>query len=168
MSSSPFSDAAAQKVAQEASEQTEQEQPEEQLTEEQQQALSEKEFFDRLKDTYGDGAPTREQLDTWKSQSGRVRWIELGPDEIYFFRGFKSAEYKGWIESLRKTAETDPQKADEVLRQRIVARCVLFPKIDESEMGSMLAGTTETLFEQIRLASNFIPYEQAMQLVREW
>lgn len=161
MSDTPFSDKA---KAQPEIEEVE----ERELSPEEQMELEQQEFFDRLKETYGEGAPSSEQLDAWKEQAGRVRWIELGPEEIYFFRGFRTAEYKGWIDGLRQLAEKDPEKADELLKQKVVARCTMFPKIDEAEVGKLFAGTLDTLYQQIRLASNFIPYEAAVSMVREW
>jgi hypothetical protein len=125
-------------------------------------------FFAQLKTKFGPQAPTAELLSQWKSQCGRVRWIELNPEEIYFFRPYKSAEYKGWLQSLQSVAETNAAQADELLKERIVCSCVLFPKIKQEETGAYFAGTIDTLFSQIQLASNFIPLEQAMIMVREW
>lgn len=125
-------------------------------------------FFADLQTRFGPSAPTEKILDTWKSQTGRIRWLELGPDEIYFFRGCRTAEYKGWLQSLAELIRKDPNQAEEILKERVVCACVLFPKIDPENTGAMYGGTMDTLYFQIRLASNFIPPEQAMMMVREW
>lgn len=127
-----------------------------------------REFFEDLKVRFGTSAPDQTKLDEWKSKSGRVRWIELGPDEVYFFRAFRAAEYRGWIQTLQDVAQKDPQKADELLKERVVCRCVLYPQINQEDTGALFAGTIDTLFQQIQIASNFIPLETAMMMVREW
>lgn len=144
------------------------EKQEPELTEEQKEQHEKQEFFAALKRQFGDKAPTEEDLERWKAQCGRVRWLEFGPSEIYFFRPFKANEYKGWMQTLQSVAEKDPDQAEDLLRQRIVSKCVLFPKIVDEDMGSMYAGTVDTLYEMIRMASNFIPMQLASNLVREW
>ena len=140
----------------------------EELTEEQRHEQEKAEFFAELKERYGDAAPTEATLDMWKARAGRVRWIALGPEEIYFFRPFKSAEYKGWMSALLDLARKDAHAADELLKQKVVASCVLFPAIPEEDMGAMYAGTVDTLFDQIKFAANFIPFERAVMMVQEW
>ena len=125
-------------------------------------------FFDRLHDQFGDSAPTPEILDNWRDQFERVRWMEFGPSEIYFFRGCRANEYNSWIKSLAGVAAKDPEQADKILKERVVTSCVIFPKIDPESTGGALAGTIDTLFTQIQLASNFIPLEMANTMVREW
>lgn len=133
------------------------------------QRKAEDQFFADLKKRFGPEAPDRDKLNAWKSQAGRIRWIEFSEDEIYFFRPFKAAEYKGWIEQLTVGAEgKSRQQVEEALKNRVVAACVLYPKIDQEVIGSYYAGTFDTLYEMIQLASNFIPMDQAVMLTREW
>lgn len=159
MSETPFADAAAKTAVAEESE-------EERAAREEAEAKSA--FFDSLKERFGENAPTEQTLDQWKAEAGRVRWFEFGTDEIYFFRPFRSAEYNGWIQSLEQLAGKDPEKADRILKERIVCACVLFPKLDPENTAALFAGTIDSLFAQIRFASNFIPLEMANTMVREW
>lgn len=164
MSDTPFADAAA-KSAEAVEEQVDETAAEREAREQEEAKAA---FFAQLSDRFGDEAPSEAQLDEWKEAFGRIRWMELGSDEIYFFRPFKTNEYNGWIQSLQQLAEKDPEQADRRLRERIVTACVVFPKIDPETTGAQFAGTIETLFAQIRLSSNFIPLELASTMVREW
>jgi hypothetical protein len=158
----PFEEAALGAAPQDQ-DQTQDQQTEEQRIEQEKQA-----FFADLKERYGENAPTERTLDIWKARAGRVRWIAFGPEEIYFFRPFKTAEYKGWMAGLLDLARKDPHAADELLKQKVVAACTLFPQLPEEDMGARYAGTVDTLYEQIKFATNFIPFERAVMMVQEW
>lgn len=137
-------------------------------TEEQKEARLKAEHFANWKERFKDAAPTEEQMNDWKAQAGRVRWLDIGETELYVFRPFRTAEYRGLVESLAELAQSNAERADERLRDQVIQRCILFPKLQAEEMGTLYGGTLETLYFQIRLASNFIPPDQATMMVREW
>ena len=165
--SGPFSQAAEKAKAAELAQVEEVE--EQEVVDPKEEAEKEKKaFLAGLKERFGDSAPDEKQLNRWKNEAGRIRWIELNSDEIYFFRPFRANEYRAWYKGLEQLGQTDPNKADELLKEKIVCTCVLFPKIDPETTAAQFAGTIDTLYAQIRLASNFIPFEQALMMVREW
>lgn len=163
-SPSPFSDQAAMQQPPQQQEAEEESAPQSQKSE----AELRKDMLDNLKEIYGDKAPTEEAVNAWKSQCGRLRVMWFGDEEVYFFRPFRVAEYRGWLESLRSVAEKDPQEADKQLLEKVITNCVLFPKLKQEDLGSLYGGTLDSLYAQIRMASNFYPMEHAVMLVQEW
>lgn len=126
---------------------------------------AEEEFYAHLATTFGASAPTKQWVEQTKKQCGRVRMIAFGPDDIYFYRGLRGAEYKGMVQQA--LASKSPEQQMEILKDRVLAAAVLWPKLDPTEFGSLYAGTKDALFELIREASNFITPESAAVLVRE-
>ena len=125
---------------------------------------SKESLYDGLKEQFGERAPNEQQVEAWKAQSGRVRFLYLNDDEVYFFRPIKRAEYKGIVESLQQAGGQDN---DGFMRERLVSLCVLWPKMDPAQMADSFAGTIETLYSAIMEASNFINPEQLFTIVRE-
>ena len=121
-------------------------------------------LYEELQKTFGSGAPTEDQVNAWKAQCGRVRFVWLSDTEVYFIRPIKRAEYKGIVEAVGPTSGADP---DGFMRERIVSQCVLWPKMDPSQMADSFAGTIETLYAAIMEASNFLNQEALFTVVRE-
>lgn len=126
-----------------------------------------REFVAALRERFPD-APTYEKLDEWKRGIGRVRFFPFSDDEIYFFRPFRNAEFKGWVQSLQQTAQSNPAVAEELLKERILSACILWPPRAPEDISTMFAGTIDTLVDQIREASNFIAPQEAAMMVGEW
>ena len=122
-------------------------------------------WFKDLKDKFGPGAPDEMIVEAWKKQSGRVRVVAFGPDEVYFYRPLRSAEYKGIVNQVLQIKDTMQQ--NELLKEKMVATAILWPKLDASEMGALFAGTKDSLHLMIMQASNFITPDEAEVMVRE-
>jgi hypothetical protein len=122
-------------------------------------------WFADLKAKFGPSAPDEATVEAWKKQCGRVRVVSFGPDELYFFRALRSAEYKGMISQV--ITIKDVQQQNELLKEKMVAMSVLWPKLDQTEMGALFAGTKDSLHLMIMQASNFITPDEAEVMVRE-
>lgn len=122
-------------------------------------------WYTELKEKFGPGAPDDAMVEAWKKQCGRVRVVAFGPDEVYFFRALRSAEYKGAINQVLTIKDT--QQQNELLKEKMVAMAVLWPKLDQTEMGALFAGTKDSLHLMIMQASNFITPDEAEVMVRE-
>lgn len=145
-----------------------QKEPVAEISEEQRRAKAKADFVAHLKKTYGDSAPTEAILDKWRVETGRLRWVELAPNEIYFYRGCRALEYREMINSLDDVRNKDPYKFEELLREKLVTKCVLFPKIKGEEVGTLFAGTINTLYDRIMSASNFIDQNTIDSVTFEW
>lgn len=122
-----------------------------------------KKLYELVKEKFGESAPDAEQVAKWKEQCGRVRFVPLNDDEVYFIRPIKRAEYKGLVEATM-SAKTDPEA---FMRERVVARCILWPKLDPEQFADTLAGTVETLYQSVMDLSNFVTQDQLATMVRD-
>ena len=107
-----------------------------------------------------DKAPSAEQIELFREQAGDIYFIELGEDSKYIFRPVRRQEWRTLLKQIEKLEELKQTEA-------IVARCVLYPKLQGVQMGSLKAGDVETLHQMILRASNFMTPEYAVQLVRK-
>jgi hypothetical protein len=122
-------------------------------------------WFKELKEKFGAAAPDEAMVEAWKKQCGRTRVVAFGPDEVYFFRPARSNEYRGIVQQVLGVKDVSQQ--NELLKEKLVAACVLWPKLDQTEMGALFAGTKDSLHLMIMQASNFITPEEAEVMVRE-
>jgi len=122
-------------------------------------------WFADLKVRFGPGAPDEAIVEAWKKSSGRVRVAAFTIDEIYFYRPLRSTEYKGLIAQVMNIKGQVEQ--NELLKEKMVAAAVLWPRLDASEMGALFAGTKDSLHLMIMQASNFVTQEEAELMVRE-
>ena len=114
------------------------------------------EFFEQL-----ETKPTQEQIDHWKSEVGEVYFAKISDSEHFVFRAIKRKEWRDLLRRLEQVK--DPLKQDEA----IVMKGVLHPKLDTFNVNILSAGTINTMKELIMQASNFLPPEYALQLVRK-
>lgn len=121
-------------------------------------------WFKELKKNFGPSAPDESQVDAWKQSVGRVRVVAFGTDQVYFFRPLRAAEYRGMVQQVQSV---DRLQQDDLLKEKIVAAAVLWPKIDPTEMGALYAGTKDSLHLMIMQASNFVTPDEAELMVRE-
>lgn len=112
--------------------------------------------------------PTQEMMDRWRANYGSVYMIALSDDEIFIFRPIKRQEYKQLMAMLGEIAGKNPNvNPDDMLEEKLCEKCVLWPALG-AEFGSFSkAGNIPTLAGVIREASNFIPNQLAVRLVRK-
>lgn len=117
-----------------------------------------------LLETFGDQAPTADTVAGWKNTYRRVRLLPLSDEEVYFIRPIKRNEYK----ALLNTAQTSGGEDQETfLREAIVAKCVLWPKMDTAQFADGFAGTIDSIYTIVMDASNFVSQEALFTVVRE-
>jgi hypothetical protein len=114
------------------------------------------EFFEQLADK-----PSQEQIDGWKEQVGDVYFAQISESEHFVFRAIKRKEWRDLIKRLEQVK--DPMKQDEA----IVMKAVLYPQLNNLKVNALSAGTINTMKELVMQASNFLPPEYALQLVRK-
>jgi hypothetical protein len=106
------------------------------------------------------GGPPKKKLIGWKGAYPEVLCLFLRDDEIYIYRYLNFIEWRQQILTQPKLIENT-----EVLKDAIVARCVLWPEFTPESMNAKQAGLRDLLYEVIMQSSYFIDPQQAMGLV---
>jgi len=104
--------------------------------------------------------PSEEELEDLRQKCGEIYFVPMGENENFIFRALKRLE---WRTLMAKIAPLDEMKKAEA----IVMRGVLHPNLSQQNINVLAAGTIDTLRELILQASNFMPADYAMQLVRK-
>lgn len=146
-------------------EQIEAEKKESELTDAEQKDKNLQEFLEGLKEDRPD-APTFDQVQAWKAQSGRVKLMMFSDDEVYFIRALKSGEYKAMVQQAQGQGKT-PEQQNEILQDMVVCKATLWPVVDRTEMGALFAGTKDSLYTAVMQASNFLTPQEASMMVTE-
>lgn len=104
--------------------------------------------------------PTDEQIEGFKQQYGECYLASFSEKENFLFRPLKRQE---WRNLMAQTAKLDEFKKSEA----IVMRGIVFPKLNNMNIGSLAAGTVDSLRDLILEASNFMSPDRSVQLVRK-
>ena len=107
---------------------------------------------------------SKEQLDTWKKEYGRVLMTKIS-SQSYVYRGLTNAEFEKLRDEERQFIADLEQKGvsqEEISQQTItnsmkavVSACVLYPEKYAEKISSDLAGVLEVLQPAILEASGF-------------
>jgi hypothetical protein len=133
-----------------------------------QEELIREQILEMLKKTKG--APNEAGIAKLKQTYGEngVHVVALGEGDIYIFTHLRRGQWKKIQEFVAKAAQTEAfgGKADDMLKEKVLARCVLFPQGIDSEvfLYNSRAGVIDTLFELIMLNSYFLTPQQSLQL----
>lgn len=108
------------------------------------------------------GGPTKAQLIQWKATYPEVLFLPLKDDEIYIYR------YLTHIEWHKQLSQQQALMQDEAkLKDAVINRCLLWPKLDPIAMNTQRAGLRDLLYEVIMQSSYFISSDAALGLVRK-
>lgn len=111
------------------------------------------------------GTLTYAQIDEWKQMyNNKVYAIRFDAGESYIFRYVSRLEMKAIISQVQKATKN---VTDDYLDELLFDRCVLYPKVTPDIKNLIGAGTISTIAEQIRIQSNYLPPEVAIQLVQK-
>lgn len=110
-----------------------------------------------------EGAPSQEQIDSWKTQFGEVFVSGFSETDLYIWRPLGRQEYR-----QLQAATQDPQNQIDQFRyeEMVCEQCVVW-KSNKSftTWQNGKAGTCSTLLEQIMQNSNFMTPQAASMLV---
>jgi len=115
------------------------------------------------------GAPNEAGIAKLKQQYGEkgVYVVALGEGDVYVFTHLRRGQWKMIQEYVGKASQTEAfgGKADDMLKEKVLTRCVLFPKVDDERfLHNSRAGVIDTLFELIMLNSYFLTPQQSLAL----
>ena len=104
--------------------------------------------------------PSQEEIEGFKHQYGECYLVSFSEQENFLFRPLKRQE---WRTMMTQTAKLDEFKKSEA----IVIKGIVWPALNNINIGGLTAGTVETLRDLILEASNFMTPDRAVQLVRK-
>ena len=106
---------------------------------------------DALKDFTG--APTKEQIDSWKSQHGEVFCSGFSETELFIWRPIKRAEFVNLQAQITSAEKPVSALSAEEL---VVQMCLLWSSTLGEKALTIKAGSLSSLHEQIMSNSNFM------------
>lgn len=104
--------------------------------------------------------PSKELLQRMKAEWPEVFFLPLRDEEVYIYRYLNSMEWRTQLLTQERLVNDQ-----EALRDAIVQRCVLWPRLSPGQWASKQAGLRDLLYEVVMKSSYFIEPEQAMALV---
>lgn len=107
------------------------------------------------------GAPTDADIQTWKSQWGKIYTFPFDVNEIYIWRPLNRREWQ------QMTSEKALMEQEDKFQEHVVMRAVLWPKLDPVRVSASRAGFITTIFNIVMQGSYFINSELAVSLVEE-
>lgn len=115
-------------------------------------------------------APSEAQIMAWKKEFGdnAINVIALNETDVYVFTYIRRAQWQKINETVQTVVKSDSSKnGEELLKEKVVQYCVLWPKLSLEFMYNSRAGTADTLFNVIMAHSNFLQLSQAMMLTTQ-
>jgi hypothetical protein len=105
--------------------------------------------------------PSEEDIERMKMQvGGEVYLVSFTEKENFLFRPLKRLEWRTLMNQIQKLDEFKKSEA-------IVMKSVLWPSLSQQNINMLSAGAIDSLKELVLQASNFMPPEYAMSLVRK-
>lgn len=117
--------------------------------------MKEKEAMDSPLDVKN--GPSQEEINEWKNKFGEIYSAKFEQDQ-YIYRPIRRFEYKQVLQLGQ-----DPNNRAFV-EEKVSQMCVIWPKIEATEMSKLKAGTISTLVDLIMAASNFGITEEPVKL----
>lgn len=106
------------------------------------------------------GGPSKELLHRLKLEWPEVFFLPLRDEEVYVYRYLNNLEWRTQI-----LTQTQLVQNEEALKDAVVQRCVLWPRLSPQQWAAKQAGLRDLLYEVVMKSSYFIEPEQAMALV---
>ena len=106
-------------------------------------------------------APSRDQIERWKSVHKGVYLIFFANNRMFIWRYLRRDEFQALKRNQQLVANED------LFQEKVVMRAVLWPKLGIEDLSHCEAGLITTLYNVIMQGSLFIPPELAINLVTD-
>lgn len=115
------------------------------------------------------GAPSRETIEGWKKVFGDVHAFVPDPTSLFLIRPLRRLEHKQIARDIRIFAEgptgrEDPSLVQDMLHERVVSACMLYPAPTQEFLTMSKAGLMPTLFNLVMENSKFLSQERALEV----
>ena len=116
------------------------------------------------------GAPNAATIESWKAKLGKnaVHVMALGEGDVYIYTHLKRGQWKKIQELMTKAQQTQATDVEEMLKEKVVTYCTLWPKpLPVEFFYNSRAGVVDSLYQVILLNSYFLSPQQAMILTTQ-
>lgn len=108
------------------------------------------------------GDVSAEEVQRWKEMyANKVYVTFFDEDEYYVYR------YITRLEMKKIASELSGKSTMEDENEKLCMKCILYPEVDVDLKNIVGAGTFETLANQIKIISNFIPDHLAIEMIQK-
>lgn len=115
-------------------------------------------------------APNEAQINLWKQQRGRnsVYVMAFSESDVYVYSFLTRGQHQKIQEIVRKAQETGNINIENMLKEKVVQNCVLWPKpLPVEFFYNSRAGIVDGLYEAIMIQSGFLSPQQLMLLTTQ-
>jgi len=115
-------------------------------------------------------APNEAQINLWKQQRGRnsVYVMAFSESDVYIYSFLTRGQHQKIQEIVRKAQETGDINIENMLKEKVVQNCVLWPKpLPVEFFYNSRAGVVDGLYEAIMIQSGFLSPQQLMLLTTQ-
>lgn len=115
-------------------------------------------------------APNEAQINLWKQQRGRnsVYVMAFSESDVYIYSFLTRGQHQKIQEIVRKAQETGDINIENMLKEKVVQNCVLWPKpLPVEFFYNSRAGIVDGLYEAIMIQSGFLSPQQLMLLTTQ-
>ena len=115
-------------------------------------------------------APSEAQINMWKQQRGRnsIYVMAFSESDVYIYSFLTRGQHQKIQEIVRKAQETGDINIENMLKEKVVQNCVLWPKpLPVEFFYNSRAEIVDGLYEAIMIQSGFLSPQQLMLLTTQ-
>ena len=105
------------------------------------------------------GAPSKQQVEQWKSVYGDVQFVPLEDGSAFIYR---CLNYPDWKQNILMNEAL--VKNEGLLKEHVMSTCVLWPRMTPEKVAVLKGGLPDLMFNMVMESSYFIPVERAMAI----
>lgn len=114
-------------------------------------------------------APPRRMIEGWKELYGDVYAFVPDANSVYLLRPLRRIEHKNIAKEIRAfsegaTAREDPALVEEMMHEKVVMLCLLYPAASPNFLSMSKAGLMPTLFNLVMEHSKFLSQQKALEV----
>ncbi len=108
------------------------------------------------------GGPNEQQVEQWKADYGAVHMLPFNDDTVIIYRTLRRIEWNAMKIQFQAAGES---MTDDLRKEQIVTKCLLWPKLDSSIFARCEAGLVDSVYSAIELSSFFLSPQMVMNMV---
>jgi len=116
------------------------------------------------------GAPNEQQIEMWKRSRGKnsIYVMAFSESDVYIYSFLTRGQHQKIQEIVKKAAEVGNADIENMLKEKVVQNCVLWPKpLPVEFFYNSRAGIVDGLYEAIMIQSGFLSPQHLMLLTTQ-
>ncbi len=114
-------------------------------------------------------APPRRIIEGWKELYGDVYAFVPDTNTVFLLRPLRRLEHKNIARDIRifadgPTGREDPAQVEEMMHEKVVTLCLLYPSASPNFLSMSKAGLMPTLFNLVMEHSKFLSQQRALEV----